>query len=137
MTYISELADYIETLGYGRPTICGMFLCGEGLCGYDVTIVYRDQAPPKMDFLVLTAIGGSPSMLADASYDFPSFLLTIQDSDIMYAYNLIKRIQTEMQCTARVGNIVSIITDPPIYTRIPARNLHQYTMTMTVTMERS
>jgi len=135
-SYIDELADYIETLGFGRPTICGEFLCGELLCGYAETVIYMEQGPPEVSFLVLQSLGGSPSILADKSYDFPMYSLTIQDVDIMYAYDLAKRIQTAMQCTVRVGNMVSIITEPPTYTRITNKNLHQYTIILTVTMER-
>ena len=135
MTYIDEVANYIESTGLRIPTICGTFLCGELPCGY--IPIYRNQGPPYPSLIVLTSLGGSPSILADKSYDFPMFSLMIQDSDPVYAHEIVKQAQTELQCTVRVGNIVSIITEPPTYTRITNKNLHQYTMTMTVTMERS
>ncbi len=135
---INELAEHIESFGFGRPSICGTFLCGEKDCGHTLIEIYRNNAPAisaSSRILVRSASGGA-SVLAGDKYDYPSFVLVIQDSDLEYAKEIARTLEKGLQCNRRIGHIVSILTSPPNYSRIPKQGLHRFSFTLNLTVER-
>lgn len=121
MTYVDEVADYIESV-------------------YSGTTVWRNSGPPSLTedpCVVLSQEVGDPSELCDGRYDHPIMHLRVRGTDVQSTSSYAYLMAAGLQCTRRQGRILSIITARPTYQRFGQQALHEFSVELKITMVRS
>lgn len=126
MSYADGIAEYV-----------GIVLDATG-----GTVVYRGQTPDKdgVTYSLVPGPGKAPANVGD-DYDFLSYNLIVRSMDIRSAATAAGKAGGLLQCNRHITRggvgIVSITTHPPTYRRYAEKGIHEYIITMNITVTRT